>query len=1142
MYIHSVGLHHLNFFSWLKNAPETMSWFKRDSPLRSSFTKRLGSFSPPPKLDEGACLEVFQMHWQHAWNVMDKSRYGQQVKFPSADDVTSVVNHLDQMITLLLQEAHQCSINDISNTDQEINRPILDFLLMEGCLDKLFSWSVHCGEFANMMKLEQLKLYEVLVTNCHRDLLFHKPVVRPLLRLLALCGDCSPVEVEKRLIILLNTLCVCLTQFPDLLEVFFGASSDHGSTRSEHPRDMFLIFSLLIPFVHREGAIGQQARDALLLCMSLSRKNESIGVYIAEHSNFCPVLATGLSGLYSLLPRKLPVVAEDWHHFTPEDIAEMPELAMFLNSLEFCNAVIQVAHPMVQEQLLEYLYQGFLVPVLGPALHQDAAGVPVARLENTSKYLNTVDEITTATAYLELFLRTITEPMLLQVFLKFVLTSSHDNHCILNTLVERLGAQSKLCLATMALFRKLLDLNCEDVLFELILKYLIPCSHVMVSQRSRVRDVDIYSRSADKFLSLIPSCCIPDVPSEPSSPNKSVPSTPYPVGLKEMYSSLTNERTKGGSLRIKRHQRSPSTSSFSFGEYDRIGSPFFMGSYNHSTMYQRGLEMFQTNYMDYLVDAHNNIRYCALACRNWSAPYDGINPPPDFCKNALQNKELLFCTNLNNSVIQNGCKVSVNGVQTVHSAEETQRKDISLAQIKECAFSDNESGEIICSHLSPQAEKGIGEHHSNKTQAVVISDLGCSLDMDNSVDFSAKDEVLNTGTILHNSIVNTRSSSDFTVTRHGDDEREFWSLLSATKTPSSIADIEDSLEVIDFYVNQVEDGDIVELNTNKHWFVGDTYSMKDECSNVDSGVFESRESNCSSDRDMDPLPIVINCAKSNAQEDNFLWVTIPPNSSKLDTKLCSSTTSESSSKSSNSPVSPGSWESLGSPDIGPFLSILLTRLEMMMQNDVYTNLHLTGLLSRLAWYPQPLLRSFLLNHSLVFQPTVRSLLQVLGSLKHKVDSYSYTVDNYEELMIKAKQFLLAREEHLLINGPPRTYFGAEVRNRGTSAPDMHRGEPRRRSLSNILFGRGSILKGRERGTLRGPSLESISDGQGYRYFTKPTPDALEGEMESVKTRNAILCAVVLEEFLKELAAIAQEHSVIELDPDFWDKRWQWWDS
>lgn len=51
----------------------------------------------------------------------------------------------------------------------------------------------------------------------------------------------------------------------------------------------FMIFSLLLPFVHREGGIGQQARDALLLCMALSASHTSVGQYIAQHSNFCPV-------------------------------------------------------------------------------------------------------------------------------------------------------------------------------------------------------------------------------------------------------------------------------------------------------------------------------------------------------------------------------------------------------------------------------------------------------------------------------------------------------------------------------------------------------------------------------------------------------------------------------------------------------------------------------------------------------------------------------------------------------------------------------------------------------------------------------------------------------------------------------------
>lgn len=54
------------------------------------------------------------------------------------------------------------------------------------------------------------------------------------------------------------------------------------------------------------------------------------------------VLATGLSGLYSSLPTKLEVPNEEWHCLHKEDWLKMPSLVQFLNSLEFCNAVIQV--------------------------------------------------------------------------------------------------------------------------------------------------------------------------------------------------------------------------------------------------------------------------------------------------------------------------------------------------------------------------------------------------------------------------------------------------------------------------------------------------------------------------------------------------------------------------------------------------------------------------------------------------------------------------------------------------------------------------------------------------------------------------------------------------------------------------------
>lgn len=81
------------------------------------------------------------------------------------------------------------------------------------------------------------------------------------------------------------------------------------------------------------------------------------------------MLATGLSALYSSLPRKIDVQGDDWHALRQEDWMGVSSLRLFMNSLEFCNAVVQVAHPLVRSQLLDYLHNGFLVPVMGTALH-----------------------------------------------------------------------------------------------------------------------------------------------------------------------------------------------------------------------------------------------------------------------------------------------------------------------------------------------------------------------------------------------------------------------------------------------------------------------------------------------------------------------------------------------------------------------------------------------------------------------------------------------------------------------------------------------------------------------------------------------------------------------------------------------------
>ena len=442
--------------------------------------------NPHYNMNSEARLDVFKSHWLQAVTVMNKANgassvaatrvlsHGARRATNVVDEAEVVLRYVDQMTVLLVEEPP---------TKDGSQGVILDYVLSENVLMKLLTWSTHTGKHSDHIWLHQLKMYECLAGQSRQQLLLHKPVIQPLLTLLTKCASRKCEQLQAHSVLLLHQLSITLSKLPQLLELLFNASADHGPAK-------FLMFSLLIPYVHFEGSVGQQARDALLLIMALSSQHDHIGIYIAEHSDFCPVLATGLSGLYFSLPQKLSISGDDWYQLTEADISTMPDLAMFLNSLEFCNAVVQVSHHLVRDQLLKYIHDGFLLPVIAPALHQ-----------------NSSEEVIASTAYLELFIRRTTEPSMIATFLKFLLTERHDDTIILDSLISRINSMSRLCMVSLSLFTTLVNLNCEDVMFQLVFRYLIPCTHVMVSQRRAVRDLDLYGRSAQKFLSLTPACC-----------------------------------------------------------------------------------------------------------------------------------------------------------------------------------------------------------------------------------------------------------------------------------------------------------------------------------------------------------------------------------------------------------------------------------------------------------------------------------------------------------------------------------------------------------------------------------------------------------------------------------------------------------
>lgn len=103
-----------------------------------------------------------------------------------------------------------------------------------------------CCRYSDAVRLEQLKLYEQLVTHSrHQLLLVHESFLRPLLKILtSSLGVKFPTDVEKRLVILLNQLCVVLMQNVNLLDLFFCSTSLHQQ-ESDETKWVFLVWVFL---------------------------------------------------------------------------------------------------------------------------------------------------------------------------------------------------------------------------------------------------------------------------------------------------------------------------------------------------------------------------------------------------------------------------------------------------------------------------------------------------------------------------------------------------------------------------------------------------------------------------------------------------------------------------------------------------------------------------------------------------------------------------------------------------------------------------------------------------------------------------------------------------------------------------------
>ncbi|KAF2366466.1 Retinoic acid induced 16-like protein [Trinorchestia longiramus] len=983
-------------------------------------------------VDPAAAYHTFTKHWQQTVEIMETTASRREV---FQDDVTAVINHLRQMITLLQVDIRQIMTKDRppsenrstpDNTSTEtahgvpdavrnsttasseaglkkpyvapsstahldpLPTPIFDHFLGEEILDKVLEWSLGTGEFANSLKLEQLRIHEVLLSQSRQELLVYKPVIRPLIRLLDSCLTCIPVEVGRHLVLLLNQLCASLLHNQQLLHFFFLSSpNEQGDAK-------FLIFSLLLPFVHREGDLGQQARDALLLCMALSNTNPHVGQYIADTSNFCPLLAAGMCGLYSTLPRTLPASVagvDDWHCITATDVPHIPNLQAFLNALEFCNAVVQVGHPVVRNELVELVYQGFLVLVLGPALHQDGA-VSELQQDLAAPPVN-IEEVVTATAYVDLFLSYATEPQLRRAFLAFLLTPpprhSEDEQRrtemgareppIITTLISRIHSDnSRVCLVTLQLFVRIVDCWCEDAMLVLMLQYLVSGCHVMVSHRhSTTQHTPTYD--AHKLLDLMPS--------------------------------------------VLKHE-----------EECRL-----CGDAAESC---EGSSCDQLPYTHVLQEARNRISRVAEACSKWTWRYDGVSPSPAQAVALLEAARAIQplpypkprsesdpTQSSSSDPAYNPLIVGVSNDQRRSSLPSSTSMVLKSPVLVTVSSSDSRSG---CVNTT-SADGTSGSSGLSTTTAATgslkscrsVSRRGGALPHPTILNLSHDDEQPESlGESSGYESFNFRTSRDSSPSSlpgspHAPHRIKPATSSSSPDTGATDVDEEFLEELMAWDVQGDSDQNCNSLTTsnidnNQSSDIRGTASE----SNQDSNVRTSEAHIDEAMREIDEAHAVyaptspVHTTSQDSDCDDVNW----------DEPAWSSPPSPPSS-----PLPPHAR-----PTIGPFLEAVLERVEDILNLSIPVTQLLFALLLRLASCPAPILTTLLLHPSILCQPAVRSLYQVLGSAKQRIDACLTEDDAH--LLTEARVWFSSKQQRNHY-GPGSTVLMIPQHHHQTSSSGAH---------------------------------------------------------------------------------------------------------
>ena len=1075
------------------------------------------------------CMDAFNSHWRQIQDVFNKySSVNKALRSSSValhasvaatnknsnacsdeetNDLNSVLNNLNSIALLVCTECAPLgsklpngTLDPVKSLGSNLKSEIINhncgpllaalikFKILERCAEFCANNS---GNNADNAKVQLLNVYRTLLSQAKQPVFIFEPIAKALLNLVTDCKAYKSSSVEAIMLSLLYDLSAVFSNEPKVFQLFSRFSLNQ-------PEPDFLPLSILLVYMYRDDDFGELARRAIYLIFSTISLDYEMIKFVSEKSCFCSVLATGISATYSSLPSILP---HNYLHLPvlgEGDCDNVPYLYNFIQAVQFCNSLCNISHKLVRANITDFILAGFLCPIVLPSISQSSSAEAVA-----------------ATAYLDLFIRTISECSLMKCVVSFVLTTKVDNQSLISLIISRVNNPMSLfeeeasetassnpnvnsddalenfaildrALSTVSLcfLSTIINLKSEDVMLELFLRYLLPGDHILSTQRpSLTSQNDSYGKSVEKFLSLIPSVCrkarhrplvLNRNSGRPPMANLSVP-------VQSLSGSVKLQSAKKANQRLQRNTSAPYSNNLSMKESMTINDD------DPNDIEVVTLAQFETSYFDCLSDARSRIEECYFATSEWNCKYSACNNDSvsktkmsnDRSKNSNHHVKLSVTKSTDNVTLDEKAELP-----DIHPKIEAVRERI-------------ENGPSLCEEISPEQffenldiDTFVGQKcdvRFSETNGYLLSSVLKESEICDKIDNLLNDsfeEVLNNGVNLNNyEDAELSSAADGLATR----PRK----LALLKFDSHrLASFDSPLPSIGSpnYTPSVEK--VPSLASSKS-----TQSFSDTLKRQDVDLASSL------------------------------------NSDRLSNFSLSLGSAEAKKAFKNASLTGNQQQ--GQVYLGPCFAALFLKLENVCENNFHLNLVLTGIFASLAAYPLPLLKSYLLNPIMLFQPSVRTLYNTLQKIQTKVDNYVQNVDNFQELLLRGRYYFANMDrfsdvslEDFFASDPNLNHWdsGNALNASNNSSPNPNKKFPsmvldtilRRKKLTNQ-----KPSDGKQREILSGQPSNSDNSSLSERTSV----ESAGGYFVSVETRNHVMAVIVLEEFVKELAAFCQEHSV-----------------